>query len=294
MVSMKDDRAVTLVEEDIGRYAPQIRSYVGAFGATVTLENTPATYEQINHILEGGIETVTPSDASPLFTYAYTVAKATTEPTIKTYTWEYGDTEDAEEAEYCFVESFTLTGAPDGPVEVNAVWKGRQVTATSFTGAISLPAVEEILFNTGTLYIDDSGGSIGGTQVSGSFLEFTLNVTTGWQAITTGDGQLYFTFHKMTAPAITLEITAEHTSDWDSAGEKANWRNETVRLIRIQFTGTQSRQLTIDLAGLWTDFSALEDQDGDSVLKGSFTAGESTTDSLFAEFELVNRLSAVP
>lgn len=293
--SMQDMTQVVTVQEDVGRYSPQGRTYVPMIGAQVSMPSQVATFEQLLHIFEAGIQTVTPSGTEAPYTYTYTFPTSDTEPTLQTYTIEYGDAEDAEEAEYCFVESFELTGAPDEAVMVTATWRGRQVTqGITFTADLTLPAVEEILFDQGVLYIDDSGGSIGASQVSNSFLEFSFSVTTGWVATTTGDGELYFTFPKLTRPEITLSITAEHTSDWDSAGEKAEWVAENFRLVRIQFDGTSSRYLRLDMAGKWLTFGVIEDRDGNSVLTGEMSVEESSTDSLWCEIEISCTLASVP
>lgn len=293
--SMENLQEVTPVEEDIGQYANELRAYIANAGAQVVMESTPATFEQLLHILEAGVQTVTPSGTESPYTYSYSFpADTNSEPTIKTYTIEYGDSEDNDEAEYCFVESFELSGAADEAVMMSATWRGRQMSATARTGSLTLPSVEEILFNKGALYIDDSGGSVGSTQVSNSLLAFTLSVTTGWKAQPTSDGNLYFTFAKLTKPEITLSVTAEHTSDWDSAGEKAKWDGSTVRLYRLQFTGTSSRQLTIDAAGIYTSFSSIGDQDGDSILDAELMVGHSSDDSLHCDIEVKCALASVP
>jgi hypothetical protein len=295
MAAMEDLREVVPVEEAIGQYANELRAYIAQDGAQITLDSTPCTFEQFPHICEAGIQTVTPSGTESPYTYSYSFpADTTTEPTLKFYTIEYGDAEDNDEAEYCFVESFELSGAAGEAVMMSAVWRGRQMTASAATSSLSLPSVEEVLFNKGTLYIDDSGGTIGTTQISNSFVEFTFSVTTGWVPIETAEGNLYFSFAKLTEPDISLSITAEHTSDWDSAGEKANWDGETVRLVRISFAGTSSRLLRIDCAGIWMHFSSTEDRDGNSVLTGDLMVGHSDTDSLYCDIVVQNALSTLP
>lgn len=292
-VEMQDDREVVIVEEDIGQYVDRGTSYIAKLGATINFADHPLNLEEILHPLEAGLGTVSPSGSGP-YTYAYTLPGGTSDNTIKTYTIENGDATNAEEAEYCFVETITIKGGPNEPVMLSSTWKGRQVSDSAFTAALSLPTVEPILFNTGVLYIDDGGGTIGSTQVSNSFLSFSLEIKTGLLALQTAEGQLYFTLSKRDRPAATLTITAEHDSTWDPTGEKAAWRAKTTRLVRIRFTGTSSRQLTIDLAGLWTTFGALQDQDGNSVIEGTMQAINSATDSLFFEIEVINNLAAVP
>jgi hypothetical protein len=176
---------------------------------------------------------------------------------------------------------------------LSSTWFGRSVTGgIVFTTGITRPAVEPIVFNTGRLYIDSN--TAGTTQVSSSFRSFNLDVQTGLQPIQTADGNLYFTFHKVVDPVVTLEITAEHTSDWDSAGEKNNWRNETDRIIRLRFNGTDGRRLHTDLYGKWETFSAIEEEDGNSVLTGTFRAHYDSTEDLGFTMNVVNELTALP
>lgn len=293
MATVVDMTQITWAEEDVGQYPNQLRTYVPSEGAEISLEGV-CTYEQLPHILEMGIQTVTPSGTEAPYTYTYTFATSTA-TTIKTYTAEYGDAEDAEDCEYVFCESFELSGAPDEAWQMSATCRGRQVTQGQSFASLTLPEVEEVLFNTSRLYIDDSGGTIGTSVVSSSFRSFSLSVTTGWVAVQTADGQLYFTLAKLAnEPEIVLEITAEHDATWDSAGEKANWLAETIRLIQIKATGTSSRAVTINLAGLWETFGSIEDADGNSVLTGTFRAGYSSADTLFAQIIVANTLSALP
>ena len=64
--------------------------------------------------------------------------------------------------------------------------------------------------------------------------------------------------------------------------------------MRIKFDGTSSRYLQIDVAGKWDEFGTIEDRDGNSVLTGTMTVEESSTDSLFCEIAVACTLSSVP
>jgi len=292
-VTMQDETAVTFIDESVGVYGGYGRTYIPKEGALINFEAVPAAYEQILHVFEGGIQTVSASGTGGTWTYAYAMS-STQAHTIKTYTLEVGDGEDAEEAEYCFCESFNISGSYDEAVMLSSVWRGRQVSTATFTAALSKPTVEVMVFNTGQLYIDNGTGTIGTTLVSDSFRSFSLDVTTGWVPVQTADGALYFTFAKVSQPEVVLTITAEHTSSWDSAGEKANWRNETERQIRIYFDGSGSRYMYLDLAGKWETFSAIEESDGNSVLTGTFRGFYSTNATLFFEPTVCCAISSVP
>ncbi len=287
MATMEDLTTLERVEEDVGVYGGYGRLEKVSIGAQIDLPGQPATYQQLPHIFEAGIKSIgTGSGTGATWTFAYTVSTSSAN-TIKTYTWEVGDGIEAEEAEYCFVESFELSGAVNEMLQVSATWRGRQVIADAFTGSISAVAANAVVFNTGTLFIDDAGATLGDTQVSNSFRSFSLSVETGYKAIWTGEGSLYFTYEKLTDPVITLEITAEHDATWKgSGGEKAAWRAKTGRLVRVTFSGTGSERLQIDLAGKWETFGSLEEDEGNSVLRGSMFAYFNTTDNLFCEIEV--------
>jgi len=203
--------------------------------------------------------------------------------------------------EYSFVQEFTLSGAVGEALKMSATWVGRQVSTSSFTGALSIPTVEEILFQKGVLYIDDTGGSIGDGLVSNSLIAMSLNVTTGFVPLFAADGELYFSVHKQVAPEVTLDLTFEH--DATAVAAKVDWRAETTQLIRLLFQGTALetagttytyKTLNIDLAGKWKMIDAIGDQDGNDVVTGHLRARYSSADTLFAEVIVVNELSALP
>jgi hypothetical protein len=292
--TQEDGRVVTMVEQAMGEYADKGKSYIASLGLQgLTMESHPVTYEQLLHILEAGIDEYTPTSGNGApYTSDYVLPAGAVDLTPKSYTIETGDATQAEEMAYCFVPSFELKGGADGALMLTAKWQGRQWASTTKTTPLSLPSSEEIiLFNTAVLYIDDSGGTIGTTQVSNSFAEFSLQVDTGLRAYQTGDGQLYFTAVKRVYPKVTLSLTAEHDSTWDASGEVNDFRTQAVRLIQIKFTGTTNRVMKIDLAGKWTKF-AYGDRDGNSVVTGELQACDS--DSQFCSFNIVHNLAAVP
>ena len=298
--TISDDIDVQVIEEDIGFLSGVDRTAVPSVGATLELDETPATFEQVLHLFEAGIHTATTATTGGGIQYPYVFAtNAVTTP--KTYSIEGGDNIQAEEFSYGYVEKFGLSGEAGGVVNMTATWKGRQVATTTFTTNPTLPSVEEIIFNKAKLYIDTAGGSVGGTQKTETFRGFDLSVDTGYRAKQTGDGSLYFTFVKNVGPEITCDITFEH--DATAVAEIAAWRAETPRQIRLKFeggalttTGTTYtvKTLIIDLAGIWTKFPGLEDSDGNDIVTGTFTAKYDASATLFAEIIDVCDLTAVP
>jgi hypothetical protein len=199
-----------------------------------------------------------------------------------------------------FVREFSLTGEQGAAWMVAATVEGQAVSTTTFTASLSYPTVETILFSKTKLYIDPSSDTIGTTQKSNTLLSAELNVTTGWVAIPTGDGNLYFSSVKRVGDEIELKITFEH--DASSVSEKASWLSQSERGLRLIATGNAlssagthgTKKLTIDLYGKWVEFEPLDDQDGNSVVTGTFRCGYSTASSAKGSIAIVNELTALP
>lgn len=299
--AMADVRPVEFIEEDIGILPGTHRAIMPKLDATLAMESTPCTFQQILHLLEAGIRTVTPA-ADGVGTdkiYTYTIP-TTAIPTIKTYTLEMGDNQQAEEMEYAFVESFSLEGNAGEGLQMSADWRGRQVTNTSFTGSIAVPAVEEVLFQKGKLYINGVGSPFGTTQISNTILGLTLNYSTGIIPKWTMDGNLYFSFVQNTKPEITLDVTFEH--DTNAVAEKTAFRAGTPRALQLKFEGSAFatpgttytyHTLIINLAGKWESFDAMGEADGNDVVSATFKAGYDATLATVGEIIVVNELAAV-
>jgi hypothetical protein len=303
---LKDEREPQAVKEDVGLFEATNRSFIPKLGATLAMDDTPATFEQLPYILAASVENVvtgTQDGTGSGYIYQYDVP-TTSANMVKTFTIEAGDDQRVDEMEYSYVESFTLKGAKGEAVMVSATWRGRQAQDAEFTGSLSLPTVEEILFQKGKLYIDASGGTIGTTQKTNCFLGFSLEVPSGWKALMTGDGNLYFSTivyvgHK--EDAITGELVLEH--DATAEAEITAARNESVRLVRMKFEGSNlatpgttysKKTLIIDMAIQYTGVPELDDEDGNNIVTLPFRVLYSDVDGLAAQFVVVNELTSLP
>lgn len=302
---LKDEREIEFVPEQVGLALPVLRTYTPKHLATIALAATPATFEELPHILDAGLKTATATQdgAGSDYIYAYAMS-STAVGTIKTYTIETGDADGNEESAYCFVTDFTLSGERGAAVMVSSNWVGRTVGPTAKTGGLSLPSVAEILAAQGVLYIDDAGGTIGTTAVSSTLLDWSLKVTTGRKPrFTVDSGQLYFDRDIFDKAAIEwiLDVTFEHNAT--SVAEKVDWRAEASRLFRLELTGPavasagtvySNKTLIVDVAGRYQSFDALEDDDGNTVVKASLRGGYDETSTEALTITVVNELTAMP
>lgn len=280
--TLVDNRETVFPEEDVGIGGGTDRSYVPRLEAALPMDEVEATYEQLPYIFEAAwakVATGSSDSSGSGYIYSYTIP-TTSANNILAFTIEGGDDEDVEEMEYSFVESFSMSGSAGEAWMMSADWIGRQATSTgvSFTTGIAVPSVEEILFSKTKLYIDDSTGSYGSTQVSNALLSANVDATTGLKPKYTADGQKYFSFHYWDGEdmEIMLDVTFEHDSN--ATTEKSNWRNEIARLIRLKAEGAAlsssgtyaNKTLIVDLPGKWESFSAIEDEDGNDIVTGTF------------------------
>ena len=289
-------------DEDVGMLAPTDRSNVAQYGGALTMTGV-ATFEQLGYILSAGIKNVIAGTSSGSG-YVYTYPMPTTsDHTITTYTIEGGDNQEAEEMAYGFVESFTLEGAAGEPLMVSADWVGRQVSTTSFTSALHVPSVEDILVSKGKLYIDTVASSFGTTQKSRTLEAVTINVATGLAGHHKIDGNKYFALTQRNGDnmSVTADLRFEHNST--AATEKVHHRAQTARRLRLTWQGSALttagtytyKTLQIDLRGKWEAFSAIDEQDGNDVVTGTFRCGTDSTGTDFASFVVVtNNVTALP
>jgi len=300
--TIEDGLETVFPAEDIGYLSGVDRSYIPKLAAKLAMESVEATFEQVPHVLSAGIKNASGSQDGSGSGYIRTYTFPTTTPnTLKTYTLQGGDNQQAEVMEYCFVEKFTLEGKSGESWMISADWIGRQVATTTFTSSVALPSVEEMLFGKTKIYIDAVSGNFGTTQKTMTLLAAKIDVTTGWIAKFTADGSLYFSFIQSTMPEVVMDLTFEH--DATSVAEIAAWRAGTPRLIRLLAQGTtfttagstySVKTMIIDLAGKWETISALDDQDGNGIRVGTFRARYDPTKAEMGKIIMVNALSALP
>src|SRR4030067_1255620 len=112
--TIEDTRVTTFPEEDVGYISGLDRSYQPALGALLAMQSTPATFEQVLHILEGGVKLVGTgaSDGGAGASgkiYTYTFPK-TSKNSIKTYTIYGGGDQDSHPMGDAFAPGFHHKG----------------------------------------------------------------------------------------------------------------------------------------------------------------------------------------
>lgn len=302
MGKVKDRVEVVFPPERVGKVGGTTRSYIPRKGGEVTLEGT-ATFEQMNYIRNAGIYAVAATtDTGSGYVRTWAVQHSSTDlyatTDLNTLVVESGDNIGIRIGRYAFVKDYTVTGKQGEGLQVSATLECRDPsTSASFTTVgdtdFDNPA-ETILMSMGSLYIDDSTGTPGGTAATETILEFSLKHTTGWVAIPARDGRLDFSSIKHIDDEILLNVTFEHNSVAET--EYNALKNQTERVIRLQWAGTaltsagtySTKIERYDLYGKWLTFGAegLEEQNGDNIYRGTFTCRFSS--GAGKKFDIVN------
>jgi hypothetical protein len=298
---------VVFPPEKIGILGGTTRSYIPKTGGEITLEGV-ATFEQLGYVFNSGIKHVTPTtDLSSAQIRTWAAQFSDTDPIattdLDTMVIESGDNQQAEIMRYAFVDDYTITGRAGEALEVSAHLAGRAVAPGTFTAGLAIPTVEDILFSKGRLYIDPSTDTPGTTEKSNTLLEMSLHHVTGWMSKQAADGRLDFSFIKRAGDEITLDITFEHNAT--AVAEKAAWLLQTERVIQLKFTGSaltttdvgapyDTKTYIVNIYGKWLTFDALDEQDGNNIVKGTFHGAYSPGAAGKLTHIIANELATLP
>jgi hypothetical protein len=302
-VTMTDNREATIPDENVGYLGPVDRSYIPFADADVEFAETPANYEQIGYPLSAGIKDVVTGSANGGttngLTYTYPLA-TTAVPTTKAYTIESGDNQQEYQAYYGFCQEITLKGAPKEAVTIASKWHAQTMGKGTFTAGVTVPTVEQILFQSGKIYSDAVGGTLGATQLTNTWLGFDMTIKTGLVPVHTGDGNLFFSFDKCTGMDVTGSIVFEH----DAVGVAAydDFVAGTTKKVRMQFLGSAltgnggtfaTKALQINMSMKILSVVLLDAVDGNDTVKVNFRAVYNATANLYFSIVVCNTLAAL-
>lgn len=291
-----DARERKIVEEDIGLLVPPELQYDLWELGRLALPQTDLSFEQICDLFEMGIETVTPVDNTGNYTYSYAFPTGSTLNTIKTYTVEAGNIQvpgDFHEMPFAYAEEIQLSGQAGEGWMMQANLVGQKLVQASPTGSIGLTNLTFAPFGKTKLYIDDSGGTIGNSQKSGTLMGAEIRIQTGIKYIPVGDGTLNYTAIKYGRPAVNFSLTIEVESGSLIAAERAAYKSNSIRLLRLQLNADANNLADIDMAVKYDTVSPYDEDDENVIVTLDGHAVYSSDDDLFFEAAVTNELDAL-
>jgi hypothetical protein len=182
---------------------------------------------------------------------------------LDSLTLEVGDDTQALEMEYVTARSCRISGtiAQDtgaSAVSLNVPIFGRQLSKVSYTGAISIPTVNDLTSKLTRIYLDTSWAGVGGTEVTSLLRGFDIDIIGGAHPKFYGSANRYFD-EVQQGPisamfALTLERSANSITFYDDfvAG--------TFGVMRLTNTGPQigsgdNHSLVVDIGGYFEGFT---------------------------------------
>lgn len=292
----EDARTKKIVEEDVGLLVPSELQYDLMELGRLAIPQTDFTFEQICDLFEMGIQTVTPTDNTGSYTYDYAFPTGSNLNTIKTYTIEAGNFQvsaDAHEMPHTYAEEIQLSGRNSEGWMMQANLVGARLVQASLTNSLPLVAVNFAPFNKTKLYIDASGGTIGSTQKLGTLMAADIRIQTGIKYIPVGDGNLYYSILKYSRPSIDFSLTIEVESGSLVAVERAAYKANAPRLIRLALAGDATHSANFDMAIKWDTVNPYDEDDGNVTVTLDGHAVYSSADDLFFEASVTNELETL-
>jgi hypothetical protein len=298
--------------EAIGVIGGTTRNYTPKLMAQMEVPEHEATFEQLPiwfmSMFGGAHVGVADGAGSSGYKYLTTIpATAGVTLTGKTMTVETGDDINVREMEFSHAVSINIKGTAGEALKVTVTLQGRRSTSSSFTAALTLTAVEEILAGKGRFYVDAVGGTIGTTQITEQLLGVDITFEGTFTPKHTFDGNLYPTFFHYTNQSITGSLTFEHDSAdiVGASSQETAWEAGTPQLMRLEFLGSALgtvgagttfdgvKGARFDLPFVYQKWGALGEQDGNSIIVAEFFSAYDLTATTAGSILIVNELATL-
>jgi hypothetical protein len=241
------------------RFATGTRDNVRAFtlGPTTvggSLKLPLSASEIIELLLMGVKGGVTPTGAGTPKLWTFTPGTSLDPATI-----EWNDGARVWEAGGCYVNKLKIAGNVKEETSVEAELFGINLASSALTGSLTERTPDFIEGWETRLFVDDLGDTPGTTQVTGTLLNWEVEIDNQL-------GRKYFAANTLNVGAITsgeLGIKAKLTFEASAAAaatEFSNWDGATERLVRLDFgnneviDGSDLKFVTVDVPGAWDAF----------------------------------------
>lgn len=266
------DRRPQRVVEDTPYRGEAIRHRTDTILVSDSLRFPNAYYQLIPWLFSVGLKgNVTPAEQTPAqsdYLWDHSPSE-TASNSPDSLTLELGDELQAYEIEYVQIERIRISGniPQDGgvaPVSIEVDYYGRQVTPTTFTGALSVPANERINAKLARAYIDTSWAGVGGTELAG-LRRFEIEIMTGLHPDSSGSADKTFTSGEEGRLGAMMTLFFKRSSSTDTLFDNFQ-TGDQLKVGRLEITGSQigtgeTHTLTIDVGGELSEVIPLSEDD---------------------------------
>lgn len=261
--------------------------------------------------VKGGVTGV--SDAhptAPAFTYTFVPTLQTDD--LKSATLEFGEAGNPYQSTQVMVDGFSVridgdAGEAESGWMLDATAIGRDLTPTAYTASIPDRTTEVIQAKGAKVFIDNGGGTIGTTQVSGRLISVVITGANALNFKAFLEDETAFAANKVGRGlrAFDASLVMEFDNDTEFANLRAT-SQPVQRLIRLEREGSQihpvsstpalpatNKRARIDLMGYWSGWSE-GDRNGNMIATYNLMAFYDAVAGYDARFEVVNALATLP
>jgi hypothetical protein len=223
--------------------------------------------------LKGGVvaSEVTPSQADYKWTFTPSLTAANAPDA---FTIEMGNDQQEYESEYCMFTRINISGEigqgiDPSPVKIEADFFGRQLTASTFTAALSPPAPTGMNAKLARLYIDPTWAAVGSTELANLLRSFEIEILTGVHPNFSGSGNDYFNIHSEGLIAVMATFTIETNAS--AIAIMAAQRAQSLAVARLDVVGPvigsgTAHRLRLDIGGRYEEVTLNDTEDrGDDL-----------------------------
>lgn len=304
MMLVKPDAQVRMPDPQIGVLIDHPTSDVITLQRTNIEIGGDLTYEQIILIANMALKGVTtPTGAGADKTWTFNPI-FTADNALNSYTLERrlhdGTTTWDEEVNYVLCEDFELSGNVGEIATYRANLFGRKLDrASTLTGAIAVPAVNYVSCADVKMYVDNTFGGLGTTQVT-SLISWKVGCRGQYQPKQFQDGRANRDFATHSIKKIGYDLTA--TVEWDAVinGERVKADDRSIRYVRIEAVGAvlggSNYKLTVDMALRYADgmFDQEGERDNNDTVDLEFVDAYDSTNLIGIKLVAVNALTTHP
>jgi len=302
---IKADRKPEFVEDAIGLRAASYRSRIDEYLWQDTLKISNGYYQALPMVFSCGLKgNITPTEVTGgqgdyLWTFTPSLLATNTPDSI---TLEMGDDIQAYEVEYLMFQRIKISGkvaqgAEAAAVAIEAEGFGRQSTATTFTGALTLPAVENMNAKLARFYLDPTWAAVGNTEKTAILRGFDIEILTGLHPKFFGSANKYFDVHgeDVIAAMLTLDLEAGAVAE----GFLTAMQAQSLAVARLKITGAiigagTAHSLTVDIGGRWEDVTPQSEYDkGNAVHKAMLHGQYDPTGAKLCQVAVVTNLQVI-
>lgn len=276
---------------------------LGTAGGTYTAGYM--SFQDILYLLEAAYGTVTPTagGSTPAQQTRVYTDSTTAEATVKSMTLEAGGLTECFRFPGAVLASWEFTAGIKGYTMFTATWIAKDMTAFTFTAALSARQVTRVFSQLWTAFIDTTGAGLGGTAFTSCLTEIKFSSGPLWaysnciNGVTTPTSVVQSVERQATI-TLTMKQSAETLALFTT------YRAGSTRFIRLKNTGAVSIGATptvfpsiqIDLAGNMVNYAEVGDAiaDNQTTIPITFAGTYDPTLGRQLQITVVNTLASLP